>query len=586
MATSGTVSGSGLRASWKVNSQNQTNNTTSITVTFTATFNVINAPTTISGTISVGGVSKTFSVSGTPGSSSVGVGTITAVITHNADGTGGARIKGSYTIGTGGSGSCNSWVTFDTIPRQATLLTAPNFNDEENPTITYTNPAGDSVAALEACISLTGAAIDISYRSISKTGTSYTFNLTEEERRILRAATDGSNTRKVKFFIQTTLGETKYRDWKEVTYTIINGMPEIESSVIDVNTTTVALTGDEKKLVKYFSNAKAYMNMVAYKEAYFTAYYIENGSKKINNSYSHTFNAVESNVFNFYVADNRNNAVSQSYTATMVNYVKLTCNYNAEKLAAKGDMTVKCSGNYFNGTFGAVANTLTVQYRYKAQGGTWGSWNAMTATKSGNTYSAQADITGLDYRTTYVFQCRAIDKLITINSAETTIQSFPVFHWSNEDFTFEVPVTFNAGASMGQEATAGTWTPTLNIDAAAIQSHTVRRGWYSKIGNVVTIGWQIKATLNNSNGTTVVSISGCPFTPAFAAFGGGVAHNVYLSGGFNFECWCIGTDGNITMRAQPCNNTAAGNLNISSSAYYPTGTTQVITLGGTITFME
>ena len=42
------------------------------------------------------------------------------------------------------------------IPRVAYILTAPNFNDEQNPEITYTNPAGAS-AKLEACISLTGS---------------------------------------------------------------------------------------------------------------------------------------------------------------------------------------------------------------------------------------------------------------------------------------------------------------------------------------------------------------------------------------------------------------------------------------------
>ena len=47
-----------------------------------------------------------------------------------------------------GSGS---W-SLDTIPRQANLTSAPEFNDEQNPTIYYSNPAGNNVDTLMACI--------------------------------------------------------------------------------------------------------------------------------------------------------------------------------------------------------------------------------------------------------------------------------------------------------------------------------------------------------------------------------------------------------------------------------------------------
>ena len=77
------------------------------------------------------------------------------------------------------SKSGNGTGTLEDIPRQATITSAPNFNDEENPTISYSNPAGAIVASLQACISLTGATDDIAYRDISKTGNNYTFNLTD-----------------------------------------------------------------------------------------------------------------------------------------------------------------------------------------------------------------------------------------------------------------------------------------------------------------------------------------------------------------------------------------------------------------------
>ena len=104
-----------------------------------------------------------------------------------------------------------SW-TLDSIPRQANITDAPNFTDNDNPTIAYNNPAGESVDDLQACISWTGGA-DIAYRPIPKTGTSnplsYKFSFTEAEREALRkAAPNGS--RDVTFYIRTIIGANTF----------------------------------------------------------------------------------------------------------------------------------------------------------------------------------------------------------------------------------------------------------------------------------------------------------------------------------------------------------------------------------------
>lgn len=102
----------------------------------------------------------------------------------------------------------DTW-TLDDIPRQATITSAPDFTDLGNPTITYSNPAGNAVDSLMACISLTGAKDDIPYRAISKTGDSYTFSLTEAERNTLRNATT-TGKRDVSFFVRTIIGGTTF----------------------------------------------------------------------------------------------------------------------------------------------------------------------------------------------------------------------------------------------------------------------------------------------------------------------------------------------------------------------------------------
>ena len=587
------------------------------------------------------------------------------VIHHNVDGSKSfaVSVKAAIYYSSRENVSGSNVFTIDTIGMaRASITNAPNFTDEDNPTIEYFNPVGDAITSLRAAISLTGENPDIAYRDIPIESGSYTFTLTDAERKILRAATQGSNSRKVRFYLRNVVNGNITFTWKEVNYTVINANPTITAGVVDSNTATIALTGDNTTLIRYHSTAYAAFTATAYKEATIKTHVIEyNGG--ITSSSEKTVANVESNVFSFISADSRGNTANETIVAPMIDYIKPTVNMATDELMdTNGVYLVKCAGNYYNDTFGYTAaaqpNSITVEYRYRTNNGSFGSWYAMTATLDGNTYRAEATATGLDYRTAYVFQCRITDKLNTILSAETIVRSLPVFHWSETDFVFEVPVIFNAGAegieggtsggSVGNDvegdmtitgnlrlkgsgnygntlyfgdgsyayiqeatddaltvkastinlngnvlvngsaigggnATAGSWTPTLTT-SAAVSSYSVRQGWYSKVGNVVSIGWQVKATINSGYNSTAVAISGCPYTPLYAAFGGGIAHNVYLTAGYCFEGWSIGTDGNITMRGQPSNNTAAGNLQINSTAYYPTGSGNVLTLAGTITF--
>jgi hypothetical protein len=71
----------------------------------------------------------------------------------------------------------------------------------------------------------------------------------------------------------------------------------------------------------------------------------------------------------------------------------------------------------------------------------------------------------LSYDKSYVFQCRAVDKLATIASGQYTVRLLPIFDWGENDFNFNVPVSFQGEqmvdfiveqgtASMGSN---GTW---------------------------------------------------------------------------------------------------------------------------------
>ena len=209
--------------------------------------------------------------------------------------------------------------------------------------------------------------------------------------------------------------------------------PTLSPTVSDSNSATTALTGNNSKFIKYYSNASVATGAQARNSATLKSQKITCGAKSLTSA-SGTINAVESGTFTFSATDSRGYTTTQTLNKTLIEYIKLTCSLNAGAPTTAGVATLKISGNYWDGTFGKVANTLTVQYRYKAQGGTYGNWTAVSATKSNNTYSATATISGLNYQTTYVFQARAIDKLATINTDEQARRTTPIFDWSKNDF--------------------------------------------------------------------------------------------------------------------------------------------------------
>lgn len=371
--------------------------------------------------------------------------------------------------------------TLDSIPREATISAADNFTDEGNPTVTYSNPAGDAVSNLDISIyDPNGQTAYAGYRAATKTGTSYTFNLTDAERTALRKAATG-NTLDVRFYLRTKIGD--YTGYSSIakTMTITNGNPTLNPTVVDSNNTTKALTGDANKLVKYYSNAAYTIGAAAIKESTLSSQSVtHNGVKKT--SATGTYNAVENASFTFEAKDSRGNTTTKTITKTLINYVKLTCNQKIE-ISVNGVATINVSGNYFNGSFGTTANTLTVEYRYKTSGGTYSNWTATTVTKSGNTYSATATKSGLNYQTNYVFQCRAIDKLATVNTEEKTLKALPVFDWGEDDFAFNVPVVFNAGFTQGASV--------IGEEVAAspdyVEDQGLANGWYYRKWNSGTI---------------------------------------------------------------------------------------------------
>ena len=398
-------------------------------------------------------------------------------ISHNSDGAKSftIRIEGAiYTT----SVNCTAEQSFtlNQIPRGATITSAPNFKDTDSPKMKFSNPAGGTMQV--GIYKTDGSTALAAYRTA--TGSSYTFTFTSTEKANLQKVSTTSNTATVRFYLKSVVGGQTFVKSVDRTLTIASPAPTLSPTVVDGNSTTVALTGDRSKLVKYHSNARVTFGAAAVKSATIKRKKVTCGSKSLTTD--GTMQDVESGTFAFSVTDSRGNTTSKTVTKTLVNYVKLTCNLGDGVPDATGKFVFRVSGNFFNASFGAVTNTLTVQYRYRVDGGVYSEYKAMTVSKSGNTYTATVTLTGLDYTKPHQFQARAVDKLATVATQEKTVRSIPVFDWSGKDFNFNVPVRARGYSLLGA-AVAMTNPFDMDITVTKGANYSRATGSASLIGN-------------------------------------------------------------------------------------------------------
>lgn len=216
--------------------------------------------------------------------------------------------------------------------------------------------------------------------------------------------------------------------------------PDISATIVDSNATTVALTGSNAIMVKGYSNADFVITSTAKNSATIVESSIGSGSKSAYTA-TGTLTGVDSGTFTVYNLDSRGLGNQATYTKTLVDYIPLTFNptiYRPEPTT--GEVELSYTGNYFNSTFGAVANTLLVKYRYKEQGGSYGSYTNLTPVKVGNTYSETISLgTGFDYTKIYEFEFYAEDKLITLQPTRIVTKGQAVFSF-DENYVYNKDV--------------------------------------------------------------------------------------------------------------------------------------------------
>ena len=277
------------------------------------------------------------------------------------------------------SGTASGGFSLPSIPRQANVTGATDFTDEQNPRITFSNPGGFRINAR-----LEFGGTNIKRDNIPNTG-SYTFNLTDSERDLLRSKTPNSNTMTVREVIATCIGGTteNYWSWQDKKMTIVNANPTFSTfDFEDINPKTIALTGDNQVNINGYSNIKVTIPVenkaIAKKSATMNKYRLSIGNDTTDILYSDTkdvsgtINSATSGTYNLYATDSRNNSTLVTKLAkSVIEYTQVNVNsVNATATRDNNGVGKKCivsfDGTFWNGDFGAITNHLeNITYRFK-----------------------------------------------------------------------------------------------------------------------------------------------------------------------------------------------------------------------------
>lgn len=388
---SGSLGTCGLNLSWSITSQSIVNNTSTIHWVLKSNGTMGSGSWYKAGpvTVVIGGktvlsISSRFNMNGSGGFSRNG----NVVITHNEDGSKSVSMSvkaAIYSASVNCTGSKS--YTLTKINRYALINSATDFNDEGNPTITYSNPAGgDLVSGIMArlkWLNADGATEETTDWSdqLSDEGGTYTFDL-DSYRNALRAACPDSNSLSVTVDLKSTMSGTEYHDTKVIQMSIVNAAPQAGAVTFeDTNSAVSGVTGDDQIIVQGQSTLHIVTAAsTALKGASISSYAINfNGVNYditsdryldiIKPPYSGTFVATVT------TTDSRGNTATATATIVITPWAAPSADSTAERVNGFETDTVLT----VDGTISTVTgSSMAISERHRKVGGSWIGPNPVT----------------------------------------------------------------------------------------------------------------------------------------------------------------------------------------------------------------
>ena len=385
----------GLNLSWSIQSQSIQNNTSTIKWTLKSNGTMSSGYYVQAGpvTVVIGGktvlnTKSRFNMRGGGGYSESG----TITIAHSEDGSKSVSMSvkaAIYSASVNCTGSKS--YTLTKINRCALINSATDFNDEGNPTITYSNPAGgDLVSGIMARLKwlnadgVTEETTDWSDQ-LSDEGGTYTFDL-DSYRNALRAACPGSNSLSVTVDLKSTMSGTEYHDTKVIQMSIVNAAPQAGAVTFeDTNSAVSGVTGDDQIDDQIIVQGQSTLHIVtavstALKGASISSYVINfNGVNYditsdryldiIKPPYSGTFVATVT------TTDSRGNTATATATIVITPWAAPSADCTAERVNGFETNTVLT----VDGTISTVTgSSMTISERHRKVGDSWIGPNPVT----------------------------------------------------------------------------------------------------------------------------------------------------------------------------------------------------------------
>ena len=298
-------------------------------------------------------------------------------VEHNQD--------GSKTIGVSSRWHSDPWgwdvtastnVVLPKIDRYPMIITAPDFSDEDDPTVTFTTTLGFTGATVEIGIfDSTGNTNYVPYKTISDVSTgSYTFHLDNTERNALTSATPNSNTMDVMFKLRTTTANnTEYLSTSIKQLRIVNANPtmtytitETAQKVIDLLGTSANTIVQNVSVLNFNVIPTTYKNATVQKVLCGNRYDIMNRISKTTSPYSIDIPVKTENTFIVVVFDSRNNQVyDDNIEKTIIEYqpVDITSLSVKRYNPTSSNIIINLEATYYQKTFGSTANVPIVKWK-------------------------------------------------------------------------------------------------------------------------------------------------------------------------------------------------------------------------------
>lgn len=368
-------------------------------------------------------------------SSELFLGSTTLVVAHNTDGTAETTLSGYWYTGRTGSSyipealSISQKITLPTIPR-ASSVSGGSGNIGETTTISISRASTSFTHTLRYVFgSLSGTIA-------TGVGTSYTWTIPTSFYEQIPSNPNGVGTIYCDTYSGSTLVGTKTTSFT-ATADKETCKPTVSATIKDTNSTTIALTGNANKLIRYKSTAQLVITSTPKNSAKIKSVTVNGATVGTSNSITLNYSNVSTDNFAIIATDTREYPSSTvTVSPSYVNYVPLTVNANFFRpRPTDSEIQLTYSGNYFDGNFGAKQNSVGIEWHYRVKGSsTWIKGGNITPTISENKIVEQTISLGtnFDYQTAYEFYIYAQDYLTSFSTTASVSVGMPVFYWGKD----------------------------------------------------------------------------------------------------------------------------------------------------------